>query len=94
MRLGGDGSWALRKSTGGTVTTLSSGTITGYNNANWHNVKIAANGTTIMGYVDGALLTTVTDSTFSSGNAAIATDTTSTTTWPAVMYDNFKMDAD
>ena len=53
MRLRGDGSWALRKSTGGTVTTLSSGTITGYNNANWHNVKIAANGTTITGYVDG-----------------------------------------
>jgi hypothetical protein len=93
MRLGGNGSWALRKSTGGTVTTLSSGTITGYNNANWHNVKIAANGTTITGYVDGVLLTTVTDGTFSSGNAAIATDTTSTTTWPAVMYDNFKIEA-
>ena len=93
MRLGGNGSWALRKSTGGTVTTLSSGTITGYNNANWHNVKIAANGMTITGYVDGTLLTTVTDNTFSSGNAAVATDTTSTSTWPAVMFDNFKIEA-
>ena len=91
--LDGSGRWALKKSTGATVTVLSSGTLAGYDNSRWHQLKIAVNGKAIEGLIDGAKLATVTDDTFASGNIALATDTTNKNAWPNVLFKNLRIEA-
>jgi galactosylceramidase len=91
--LDGTGHWLLKKSTGATVTVLSSGALAGYDNNRWHRFKIAVNGQTIEGSIDGAKLATVTDDTFASGNIALATDTTNKNAWPNVQFKNLRIEA-
>ncbi len=92
LLLDGAGKWLLKKSTGATVTQLSSGMVSAYDNAKWHNVKLAVHDTTITAYVDGAQVATVSDDSFSSGNVALATDTTRDDAWPQVLFRDFRID--
>ncbi|MBW8781893.1 MAG: DUF1080 domain-containing protein [Verrucomicrobia bacterium] len=91
--LDGAGRWALKKSTGATVTVLSSGTLAGYDNSRWHHLKIVVNGQAIAGLIDDAKLATVTDDTFASGNIALATDTTNKNAWPNILFKNLRIEA-
>ncbi|HSH95379.1 MAG TPA: family 16 glycoside hydrolase, partial [Roseimicrobium sp.] len=93
LLLDGAGHWVLKKSTGAAVTVLSSGTLADYDNSRWHHLKIAVNGQTIAGYLDGTQLATVTDDTFTSGNIALATDTTDKNAWPNVLFKNLRIEA-
>ena len=92
LLLDGAGKWLLKKSAGATVTLLSSGLIGAYDNARWHKVKLAVHGTTIAACVDGVEVATVSDDSFSSGNVALATDTTRNDAWPQVLFRNFRID--
>jgi galactosylceramidase len=70
MRLDGAGNASLWTEPG---KQISSGKASGVAGNQWHNVKIQFNGTTITGFVDRVQVFKVTDNTFSSGLAGLAT---------------------
>jgi pectate lyase len=62
----------LKKLVNGTGTTLSSTAFTVSTNT-WYTLRIEVSGTTLRGFVNGALVGTATDSQFSSGRTGLAT---------------------
>lgn len=66
------GGLALDKVYHGTVTTLWSQSAT-HNTATWYTLRVVTSGTSISLYKNGTLQTTVTDSTFSTGDAGLQT---------------------
>lgn len=65
-----NGGIALDKVVHGTVTTLWSQSAT-YDTGTWYTLRLVTTGTSIALYKNGTLLTTVTDSTFSTGDVAL-----------------------
>jgi hypothetical protein len=87
------GAWTLASQAGidsaGTTTntTLKSGTTT-FGTNTWHTLALDFNGTTITASLDGTALATVTDSTYTKGNAGL-----STSQWNDAQFDNFSVTA-
>jgi len=72
FRISDGGSWAiLSNTTSGTFTTLASGTITAPGVGSWHTMAMTFQGSAIGGYLDGHLLGSVSDSTYTHGQVAI-----------------------
>ncbi|MEV0407371.1 ricin-type beta-trefoil lectin domain protein [Actinoallomurus sp. NPDC050550] len=68
FRINDGGSWTLgKRDTGGTLTTLASGTTTAPGLGRWHTLALSMQGSTIAAKLDGATLGTVTDGTYTSG---------------------------
>jgi hypothetical protein len=70
--------WELHSSS----NLLVSGTASAPTNT-WHNLRLAMQGSSLRCYVDGAMVTNVTDYTYSSGMAAVGCG------WHAAQFDNF-----
>ncbi|MFI5908405.1 ricin-type beta-trefoil lectin domain protein [Dactylosporangium sp. NPDC051541] len=74
LRVTDGGAWSIVKnSTGGTVTTLRSGTVASLGLNRWHSLSLAFSGSTITAAVDGATVGTVTDGSYGSGQVGFGT---------------------
>ncbi|MEU4744372.1 ricin-type beta-trefoil lectin domain protein [Actinosynnema sp. NPDC023658] len=74
FRIGDNGAWSvLRNNTNRQITTLRTGTTTALGTGRWHTVTMGFSGSTITVGVDGAVLATLTDSTFGAGQPGIGT---------------------
>ena len=74
LRASDTGAWSiLRNNTAGQLTTLRSGTTAALGTGRWHNLKLGFNGSTITATIDGAVVGTVTDSTFGAGQVGFGT---------------------
>ncbi|MEV6646900.1 ricin-type beta-trefoil lectin domain protein [Amycolatopsis sp. NPDC051371] len=68
LRIADTGSWSIaRNSSGGVLTTLASGARAALGLNTWHTVKLGFSGNRITASLDGAVLGTVTDTTFTTG---------------------------
>lgn len=69
LRLGSDGTWQFRR----VGTTISSGTVAGFDPAAWHRLSIRVAGNQVTGFVDGSQVFTWTDNVpFLSGRVDLA----------------------
>ncbi|WP_084557573.1 ricin-type beta-trefoil lectin domain protein [Hamadaea tsunoensis] len=70
LRLSNSGAWSIaRNSTGGVLTTLTSGTHAALALNSWHTIKLGFSGDQITATLDGATLGTASDSAFQTGQA-------------------------
>ena len=74
LRVSDTGAWSiLNSNTGGTVTTLASGTVTAPGTNHWHTLALTFAGSTITAAIDGATVGSVTDRTWAGGQVGYAT---------------------
>jgi O-glycosyl hydrolase len=74
LRVGNTGAWSLfRNDTNNTMTAVRSGTVGAPGTNTWHNLALTFSGSTITAQVDGATVTTVTDTAWSVGQIGIGT---------------------
>jgi Glycosyl hydrolase family 59/Ricin-type beta-trefoil lectin domain len=74
LQLSNTGAWSIvRNSTGGTLTTLASGTVTAPGLNTWQQLSLTFNGDTISAAINGTTVGTVTDSAYSSGMIGLGT---------------------
>jgi len=75
LQLSNTGAWSIvRNSTGGTLTTLASGTVTAPGLDTWQQLALTFNGHTISAAINGTTVGTVTDSAYASGMIGLGTD--------------------
>lgn len=81
------GSWSiLKNTTGGTVTTLASGSVAALGINSWHHLALTFNGSNISAQIDGNTVTTISDSSYSSGQVGLALGG-----WQNAQFDNFSV---
>ncbi|WP_410670057.1 ricin-type beta-trefoil lectin domain protein [Amycolatopsis sp. cmx-4-68] len=74
LRVSDSGAWSIRRNnTSQQNTTLRTGTTTALGTNSWHKLSLGFSGSTITASVDGAVLGSVTDSTFPAGQVGIGT---------------------
>ncbi|MEZ0069607.1 hypothetical protein ABIA32_005654 [Streptacidiphilus sp. MAP12-20] len=75
LKLSDTGSWSLqRNSSGGSLTTLASGTVAAPGTGNWHTLALSFAGSTITARIDGtAVGGAVTDANYASGQVGVGT---------------------
>ena len=74
LQLSNTGAWSLdRDSTSGSPVTLASGTVSAPGTGTWQHLALTFNGASITAAINGATVTTVTDSTYSSGYVGFGT---------------------
>jgi hypothetical protein len=72
FRVSNTGAWSIvRSDTGGTDTTLASGTRAALGTNSWHTMALSMQGATITGSIDGAAAGTATDTAFQTGQVGI-----------------------
>jgi hypothetical protein len=81
--VGSTGNWILCH---GNSDVLSSGSAS-FSANSWHTLTLIFNGSQIQGLIDGALVTTVTDTSFPNGMVGLGVQT-----WTNVQFDNFRID--
>ena len=82
------GRWSiLKNTTGGTQTTLASGTVAAPGTNTWHNVAATFQGATITAKIDGVTVGSANDGSYGLGPAGLASGV-SDGTWKNVQYDN------
>lgn len=87
LRLTSAGAWSILKNTsGGTVTTLTSGTVAAPGINTWHNLSLGFQGSTIIAQIDHIPVGTVTDTSFSAGQAGLGVSG-----WQNAQFDNFSI---
>jgi O-glycosyl hydrolase len=87
FRIGDGGAWTLgKRDTGGTLTTLANGTTTALGLGRWHRLALGMRGSTITAQLDGTTLTTVTDTTYASGQAGFGV-----VGYPTDQFDNLSI---
>jgi hypothetical protein len=75
LQLSNTGAWSIVKnSTGGTLTTLASGTVTAPGTGTWHNLSLTFNGSSISAAIDGKTVGSATDGSYGSGMVGLGTD--------------------
>ncbi|MFC8672085.1 RICIN domain-containing protein [Streptomyces griseorubiginosus] len=68
------GAWSIVKNdTDGTLTTLKSGTAGALGTGSWHKLAISFEGSTITARIDGSTVGSVTDNSFTAGEAGLGT---------------------
>jgi hypothetical protein len=84
--LSGSGKWSLNKDVSATgPSALKTGTLSGTVVAKWHTLSLSLQGSTITASIDGTVVVTVTDTSFTSGQAGLES------TWDTVQYNNFQV---
>jgi Glycosyl hydrolase family 59/Ricin-type beta-trefoil lectin domain/Concanavalin A-like lectin/glucanases superfamily len=74
LQFGNTGAWSIvRNSTGGTRTTLASGTVSAPGTGTWQHLALTFNGSTISAAINGSTVATVTDSSYASGMIGLGT---------------------
>jgi hypothetical protein len=88
LRFSSGGAWSLlRQDSAGTNTTLASGSASFPLNS-WHTLALDMQGSTIKAFYDGALLASVTDSTYATGQVTLEMGG-----WQLGQFDNFSVTA-
>jgi len=73
MRRANGGAWSiLKNTTGGTVTTLASGSRAALGTNSWHHLALALQGTTLTAKVDGTTVGSASDGSYAAGPAGRA----------------------
>lgn len=89
LRVTSGGAWSiLRNSTGGTLTTLKSGSVAALGTNSWHNLSLGFQGSTITARIDSATVGTVSDNTYSAGQVGLGVSG-----WQNAQFDNFSVTA-
>ncbi|WP_081736252.1 ricin-type beta-trefoil lectin domain protein [Amycolatopsis orientalis] len=87
FRAGDNGAWSiLRNNTDRQVTTLRSGTTTALGTNRWHTLALGFSGGTITASIDGVVVGTVNDTTWTAGQAGLGTSQGET-----AQFDNFSV---
>ncbi|SEG56021.1 Concanavalin A-like lectin/glucanases superfamily protein [Actinacidiphila yanglinensis] len=74
LQVSNTGAWSiLRNSSGGTQSTLASGTTTALGTGSWHHLALTVNGTQLTAAVDGTTVGSATDSSYASGMVGLGT---------------------
>jgi hypothetical protein len=74
LSLSNTGAWSIvRNSTGGTLTTLASGTVTAPGLNTWQQLSLTFNGSSISAAINGTTVGTVTSSAYASGMVGLGT---------------------
>jgi hypothetical protein len=74
LRVSNTGAWSiLNSNTGGTVTTLASGTVASLGTGKWHTLALTFSGSTITAAIDGTTVGTANDYTWGAGQVGYAT---------------------
>jgi hypothetical protein len=76
LRVSDTGAWSILESTTRRAKTLASGNAKALGTNKWHTLSLALHGSTITASIDGAVVRTVTDPTYKSGQVGIATSQT------------------
>ncbi|TMM43353.1 MAG: galactosylceramidase [Actinobacteria bacterium] len=80
FRVSDTGAWSIIKSstagTSGTLSTLASGTTKALGTNKWHTLALSVHGSTITASVDGTVVRTLTNGSYSAGQVGIATSQT------------------
>ncbi len=72
LRIADDGAWSIvRNSTGGVLTTLTSGRRPAFGTNNWHTLRLGFTGNQITAAADDVALATVTDTAYTTGMAGL-----------------------
>ncbi len=87
LRVTDGGAWSILKNTsGGTLSTLASGTVSALGTHTWHTLALSFQGSTISATIDGTTVSTVTDSRYSSGQVGVGVSG-----WQNAQFDNFSV---
>ncbi|MGW4968169.1 ricin-type beta-trefoil lectin domain protein [Nonomuraea sp. NPDC004186] len=87
LRVSDTGAWSiLRNNTGCTFTTIAGGTTAALGTGRWHSLTLGFSGSTITATIDGTVIRTVSDSTFSAGQVGYGTSQGET-----AQFDNLKV---
>ncbi|MFG1643461.1 ricin-type beta-trefoil lectin domain protein [Amycolatopsis sp. NPDC049252] len=87
LRVADTGAWSIAKnSSGGVLTTLTSGSHAALGLNTWHNVKLGFSGNQITASLDGATLGSVTDTAFTTGLAGVGV-----VGYQTNLFDNFSV---
>ena len=74
LQLSNTGAWSIvRNSTGGTLTTLASGTVSAPGLNTWQQLSMTFNGSSISASINGTTVATVTNSSYASGMIGLGT---------------------
>jgi hypothetical protein len=74
LQLSNTGAWSIvRNTTGDTLTTLASGTVTAPGLGSWHHLALTFNGSSISAAIDGATVGSATDSSYIAGMVGLGT---------------------
>ncbi|WP_034261579.1 ricin-type beta-trefoil lectin domain protein [Actinospica robiniae] len=74
LRVSNTGAWSiLNSNTGGTVTTLASGTVASLGTGKWHTLALTFSGSTITAAIDGTTVGSANDYTWGAGQVGYAT---------------------
>ena len=74
LQLSNTGAWSIvRNSTGGTRTTLASGTVSAPGTGTWQHLALTFNGSTISAAINGTTVGSVTNSSYASGMVGLGT---------------------
>ena len=89
LRVTNGGAWSiLKNTTGGTVTTIASGSVSALGTNTWHNLALNFQGSTIVASIDQKTVSTVTDTTYGSGQVGLGVSG-----WQNAQYQNFSVKA-
>ncbi|HEV2371471.1 MAG TPA: RICIN domain-containing protein [Streptosporangiaceae bacterium] len=94
LRIDDRGNWSiLKNTTGGTVTTLDSGTVPALGLGTWHHFSLSCQGSTITAAVDGKTVGSASDSSYASGLAGLGVGVgdTSDSGWLTDQFDNLRI---
>ena len=87
LRVTSAGAWSILKNTsGGTVTTLKSGSVTALGTNTWHTLAVSFQGSTITAKIDGTTVGTATDTSYGSGQVGVGVSG-----WQNAQFDNFSV---
>ena len=74
LRVSDTGAWSiLNSNTGGTVSTLASGSVAALGTGRWHTLSLAFSGSTITASIDGTQVGSASSTTYAAGQAGYAT---------------------
>lgn len=74
LRASDSGAWSIvRNNSGCAMTTVASGTTTALGTNRWHSLALSFSGSTITASIDGAVVRTITDTTYGAGQVGLGT---------------------
>ncbi len=87
LRVTNGGAWSmLKNSSGGTISTLLSGSVAALGLNSWHTLALSCRGSIISALIDGTAVGSVTDSSYSAGQAGLGVSG-----WQNAQFDNFSV---
>jgi hypothetical protein len=87
LQVSNAGAWSiLKNTTGGTLSTLNSGTVSALGTNTWHTLALTFQGSTITAKIDGTTVGSASDSSYAAGQVGLGVNG-----WQNVQFDNFSI---